>query len=186
MSGENVTDILVDAIVDTLKTALQEDVAKDDPAYFTLIQGGKLQHNPVSYVNSISVHIGDSEETSDDWVDEVAKPGDPHAEIWTMSEVAGTFNGLFWWRKGTILAECFFIKKDVQYDRDKARKVANEVRRRVEYAMGTNDSLFRGLSDGQERVLLMMPVKSRSREAGGPRQHIWHIKVWWQALTTRN
>ncbi len=185
MSGENITDILVDTIVDTLKIALQEDVAKEDPAYVTLIQGGKLQKNPVTDVNSASVHIGDPEETTDDWVDEVAKPGDPLAEVWTVSEIAGTFNGTFWWRKGTIQVECFLIKKSVQYNRDKARQVANEVRRRVEYAIGTNDSLFRGLSDGQERVLMMMPVKSRSREAGGPRQHIWHIKVWWQALTTR-
>jgi hypothetical protein len=185
MSGEHISDIIIDEIVAQLVTELQENVAKDDPSYVTLIQGGKTQKNPVIDVNSASVHIGDPEETTDDWIDEVARPGDPLAETWTVSEVGGTFNGTFWWRKGTVQIECFFIKKSVQYNRDKARQVANEIRRRVEHVLGTSFEAFNGLSDGTEQVQLMIPVKSRAREAGGPKQHIWHIKVWWQALTSR-
>jgi len=183
--GEHISDIIVDTMVAELEAVLKTAVDPEHPSYVSFVQGGKLQANPVTKGNSITVHIGDPEETSDDWVDEIALPSDPYVDVQTVAEIGGNWNGLFWWRRGVVLIECFFLMSDVRYDRPKSRQVANDIRRSVETVIGSTDSGFMGLSDGYERCLLVMPSKSRAREAGGPNQHIWHVKVWWQALTTR-
>jgi hypothetical protein len=183
---EQISDVIVDQIVAVLKAQLQGAVSKDDPAYVTEIQGGLLQANPVSRVNHATVHIGDPDDVGSEWIDEMAKPDDPFIEVGSSFEIGGGFSGGLWWRRGVVKVDCFFLKQDVQYDRDKSRQVANEIRRRVELALGESaGQSFLGLTDDYEQVIAFFPVKSASREAGGPKQHIWHIKVWWQALTSR-
>ena len=186
MADEHISDVIVNAIVDELKETMQLDTEKCDDAYGFLIKAGRLQDSPVQNKNNITVHVGDPDSSSSEWADELARPDEQYqyVQVPTVSEIGGGFSGIFWWRRGTVNGELFYIITD--YDRDKARQVANEVRRRIEDTLGTNLArAFVGLTDGYEQVIVFMPVKSQAMEAGGPRQHIWRIKVWWQALTSR-
>ncbi len=196
-TGDQISDVLVDAIVVALTEELQTNVDKADPAYIAHIQGGKLQADPIragaGWGNSIEVHIGDPDTLEDTWVDELAGPDDQYIKYapaggLPISEIGGGgFSGLFWWRRGVIDINSFFIGRD--YDRDKARQIHNLLRRRVEQVLGDGSGGgFLGLTDssGKEQVIFFMPVKSRVTESGGPpSQFIWRGKVWWQALVSR-
>lgn len=195
-TGDQISDVLVDAIVVALTEELQTNTDKADLAHVAHIQGGKLQSDPVrageTWGHSIEVHIGDPDTLEDTWVDELAGPDDQYIKFapqggLPIAEIGGGFSGLFWWRRGVIDINSFFIGKD--YDRDKARQVHNLLRRRVEQVLGDGSGGgFLGLSDssGKEQVIFFMPVKSRVSESGGPpAQFIWRGKVWWQALVSR-
>lgn len=186
MANEHISDVIVDAIVVKLRETMQLDTEKSDDAYGFLIRAGRLQESPVQNKNNITVHIGDPDSSSSEWADELARPDEQYqyVQVPTVVEIGGGFSGVFWWRRGTVKCELFYITED--YNRDKARQVANEVRRRVEDTLGTDLARsFIGLTDGYEQTIVFMPVKSEAMEAGGPRQHIWRAKVWWQALTSR-
>lgn len=196
-TGDQISDVLVDAIVDALTEELQTNIDKADPAYIAHIQGGKLQADPVragdTWGHSIEVHIGDPDTLEDTWVDELAGPDDQYIKFFQpgglpIGEIGGGgFSGLFWWRRGVVDIDSFFIIKD--YDRDKARQVHNLLRRRVEQTLGDgHGGSFLGLKDssGREQVIVFMPVKSKVTESGGPpSQFIWRGRVWWQALVSR-
>lgn len=197
-TGDQISDVLVDAIVVALTEALQTETDKADPAYVPHIQGGKLQADPVrageTWGHSIEVHIGDPDSLEDTWIDELAGPDDhyikfPHAGGLPIAEISGGsgFAGLFWWRRGTVDINSFFLAKG--YERDVARQVHGLLRRRVEQVLGdASGGKFLGLTDdsGREQVIFFMPVKSKVMESGGPpSQFIWRGKVWWQALVGR-
>lgn len=194
--GDQISDVLVDAIVEELTEALQTNIDKADPAYVPFIQGGKLQADPVvkgeSWGHSIEVHMGDPDTIEDKWCDELAGPEDPYVRMSNQAlpfaEIGGSgFSGIFWWRRGVVDINSFFVLKP-EYDRSKARQIHNLLRRRVEKVLGeSHGQKFLGLTDdeGDEHVILFMPVKSKGIESGGPNQFIWRGRVWWQALTER-
>jgi hypothetical protein len=143
----------------------------------------------------IEVHTGDPDTIEDTWADELAGPDDQYVKfaspggalpLWEIGDPTG-FSGMFWWRRGTISIDSYFLEKG--YDRDKSRQVHNALRRAVEEVLGDlQGSTFRGLTDssGKETVIAFMPVKSTGRESGGPpSSFIWRGKVWWQALVSR-
>lgn len=196
--GTQISDVLVDALVDALTSALQTNIDKADPAYVAHIQGGKLQADPVqkgeAWGNSIEVHLGDPDTIEDTWVDELAGPEDPYVRMskWQIpyAESGGAgFAGLFWWRRGVVDINSYFIVNAEDFDRDKSRQVHNLLRRRVEETLGENHgNAFIGLTNsaGNEHVVLFMPVKSKGVESGGPGSFIWRGRVWWQALVSRD
>lgn len=194
-----VSDVLVDAIVAALIEELQVNSDKADESYVAHIQGGKLQADPVQkgdkWGHSIEVHIGDPDTIEHTWADELAGPDDRYVKLHSgssgvlpIAEIGGGgFSGIFWWRRGVVDINSFFLKKG--YERDKARQVHNLVRRRVEQVLGDgHGGSFLGLTDddNREQVIVFMPVKSSAVESGGPpAQFIWRGRIWWQALVSR-
>lgn len=195
MTETQISDVLVDAIVEVLTEKLQTTIDKADSAYVPHIQGGKLQADPVvrgeAWGHSIEVHLGDPDSLADKWVDELAGPDDPYVKMMgglPFAEIGGGgFSGIFWWRRGVIDINTFLVQMP-ETSRDEARQVHNLLRRRVEQALGDgHGGAFLGLTDseGKEQVILFMPMKSRGTESGGPGQFIWRGRVWWQALVSR-
>jgi hypothetical protein len=194
--GNQISDVLVDAIVEALTSALQTNIDKADPAYVPHIQGGKLQSDPIvkgeSWGHSVEVHMGDPDSIEDTWADELAGPEDPYIRMSVsaipFAEIGGDgFAGEFWWRRGVVDINSYFIVT-ANYDRNEARQIHNLLRRRVEKVLGqSHGSAFIGLTDseGDESVIQFFPVKSVGRESGGPDQFIWRGRVWWQALVER-
>lgn len=181
-----ISDLVIEKIYAIMVEELQTPFAPADPTYADVVKMGLLQDNPLKNGISVTVHQGDPDEIDQDaWVDEVAKSGDPSVPFTPMFEIGGSVSGLHWWRRGTIKAECFFIKTGE--DRDTAREYTGIIRGRIERALAKRAGDFTGLVDEfGERVLLMVPMKSYAREQGGPKQHIWRVYVWWQALTYRS
>ena len=196
MTSNQVSDVIVDAIVDALKQELQINTDKTDPSYVAHIQGGKLQADPIqkgdSWGHSIEVHIGDPDTIEFTWVDELAGPDDEYIKFYSLNsgrlpimEVGGTnFSGMFWWRRGVVRINSFFILP--AYERDEARQVHNLLRRKVEQVLGGGSFVGLKDDDNREQVIFFMPVKSSAKESGGPsNQFIWRGRIWWQALVSR-
>jgi hypothetical protein len=178
------SDSLVEAIAAIVKAALEAGLFEDDPMWPTVVRPGLLQENPLSNKVSATVHLGDPDEVADSWVDETADRDDPYIPYTPMFEIGGTVGGMFWWRKGCVKCELFWIKD--QLDRDEARERANVIKGKIERALMTRSQDIIGLQDTYgETVIAFLPVKSAAREGGGPNQLIWRVKVWWQALTAR-
>jgi len=160
--GDQISDVLVDAIVEALKEELQTNTDKADPAYCAHVQGGKLQDDPIAagetWGHSLEVHIGDPTSLEDTWVDELASPEDPLVTMprtgLPVYEIGGSGPvGVFWWRRGTIDVNSYFIIKS--YKRDEARQIHNLLRYRVEKVLSQNHAnAFMGLvnSENDERV----------------------------------
>jgi hypothetical protein len=194
-AGDEITSVLIEAIVTNLTADLQTAVAETDPAYVGYIQAGKLQDDPIAkgstWGHTITVHGGDPDEIGSAWADEWVLPSDKiltAAPMIPTLEIGGTgFSGMLWWRRGVVSIDSFFVLQ--AYDRSTARRIALDVRRRVEQTLGKNQGrAYIGLKDnyGQEQVLQFFVMKSQAVESGGPKQHIWRNKVWWQALTSRD
>jgi len=178
------SDLLVEAIAAIVKTALEDGLYEDDPMWPEVVRPGLLQENPLSNRVSVTVHLGDPDEVSDSWVDETADQRDSYIPNTPMFEIGGDMSGIYWWRKGCVKCELFWIKD--QLDRDEARERANIIKGKIERALMTRSSSIIGLQDAYgETCVAFLPAKSAAREGGGPSQLIWRVKVWWQALTAR-
>jgi len=187
MADSAISDVIIDAIVSGLTSRLSTEIPEADVTRANKVQGGKLQENPVGYTISVTAHIGDPDELGDDWADEVALPDDPHIPHLAFMEVGGDYSGIHWWRKGVVKIEVFFVRNP-ELSRDESREKANIVRARAERLLGEgNGAIGVGLVDSfGEQTIVFYPTKSHAREAGGPRQFIWHIKIWWKALTAKD
>jgi hypothetical protein len=180
----HVTDLLVENIATILDTALKAGLGTDDAMYPNVVRPGLLQENPVANMVSITVHLGDPDESSLPWVDETADRNDPYIPFTPMFEIGGDTAGMYWWRRGVVKGDLYWLKNKL--DRDVAREYSNVIRGKIEKTLMTRSSSLLGLTDEQnERVIAFVPAKSSARESGGPSQHIWRVKVWWQALTAR-
>jgi hypothetical protein len=180
------TDMLAEKVYDVLVAALQTPYSDEDPTYAEVVKVGLLQDNPLKNGISVTIHLGDPDEVDQDsWIDEVAKDGDPQHPFAPFAEVGGNIIGLHWWRRGTVKAECFFIKSGE--NRDEAREYANIIKGRIERNLALSANDFVGIVDEfGEKCIQFFPAKSYAREQGGPNQHIWRVYVWWQALTFRS
>ncbi len=183
----HISDMLVESVTAALVASMQDPYDSDDPTYAQVLREGLLQENPLSNGISVTVHTGDPDEVDQDaWVDELAEPGDPHYPNTPMVEIGRPgVTALHYWRRGTIKAQCFFIK--TKENRDESRRIANVIQGRIERTLWSQSELFQGITDEfGETSLLLLGKKSYSREGGGPNQHIWRVYVWYQVLTFRS
>lgn len=177
-------DMLVEAIAEIVQTALEEGLDIDDPMWPTVVRPGLLQENPLANKVSVTVHLGDPDDTTDAWADEPASRNDPAIPYTPMFEIGGEIAGMYWWRRGCVKCELFFIKD--RLDRDQAREDASIIKGKIERVLMTRTQDILGLKDAyNEQCVAFLPVKSIAREGGGPNQLIWRVKVWWQALSAR-
>ena len=184
MAEAQLNDLLVGAISTLVEAALKEGLFQDDPMYPDIVRPGLLQENPLSNKVSVTVHMGDPDDISDSWTDETADRSDPYIPYTPMFEIGGDLSGIYWWRRGCVKCELFFIKD--RLTRDEARNNANIIKGKLERALMTRSSTIVGLNDSYGEVCVaFLPVKAAAREGGGPNQLIWRVKVWWQALTAR-
>lgn len=183
----HISDLLVEAVTAALVVDLQDAIDSDDPTYAYVVREGLLQENPLSNGISVTVHTGDPDEIDQDaWVDELALPGDPNYPNTPMFEIGRPeVAGIHYWRRGTVKAECFFIK--TKENRDESRRIANIIKGRIEASLWSQSADFQGIEDEfGETSMLLLQKKSYSREGGGPNQHIWRVYVWFQVLTHRS
>lgn len=178
--------MIAEKIYDVLVENLQTPYSTEDPTYAEVVKVGLLQDNPLKNGISVTIHLGDPDEVDQDaWIDEIARADDAYIKNAPFAEVGGGITGLHWWRRGTVKAECFFIKSGE--NRDEAREYANVIKGRIERALALQANDFVGIQDEfGETSIVFFPAKSYAREQGGPRQHIWRVYVWWQALTFRS
>lgn len=178
------SDMLVEAVSALVKTALEAGLDIDDPMWPTVVRPGRLQENPLANKVSVTIHTNDPDETADTWVDEPASQRDPYIPNTPMFEIGGDVAGMYWWRRGCVKCELFFIKD--RLTRDEAREAANIIKGKVERALMVRDASILTIQDDYgEQCVALVPVKSIAREGGGPSQLIWRVKVWWQALSAR-
>lgn len=165
-----------------LETALVHEVPETNPTRAVLVKVGKFQENPLDVNVSVSISPGDFEDP--DYIDgRIDNPKFDNLKVVNLpvGEVGG---GEFWWRRGSIRVQCFFVRQ--RYEEDVAMQYAYDFLGRLQ-SNARNTPLGLLVDDYGERAKPPVYVESHSFfESGGKSKFIWRGKLLWRVLTWRN
>jgi hypothetical protein len=164
-----------------LEVALVQNIPEDNPTRAVLVKVGKFQENPLDVNVSIAISPGDFEDPEyvDGRVDNPKFDGLKIANL-MVSEIGG---GEYWWRRGSIRVQCFFVRQ--RYDEDVAMRYAYDFLGRLQKKTA-EAPLGLLVDDYGERAKPPVYVESHSFfESGGKGKFIWRGKLLWRVLTWR-
>jgi hypothetical protein len=178
-----IVPMLLVRIRDYLTDALVEDVPDENPTKAILVKIGRMQENPVKKNVSIAISSGDYE--NPDYID--ARIDNPEFENdfplrnVPVGEIGG---GHYWWRRGTINMQCFFVRQ--RYPEELAMQYAYDFYGRLLQAVEGIPLTNLGKDDYGEGAVPPVIVEGASFfESGGGDKFIWRGKLKWRILTWR-
>ena len=164
-----------------IETLMVEDVPTDNPTRAILVKIGRFQDNPLQKNVSISISGGDFEDPS--YLDGRIDHEDLDAISIRYLPVGEIGGGIYWWRRGTVNYQTFFVRQ--RYDEERALRYAYDFQGRFIKAL---ESINVGdLKDDYLEQAYGFPfIESVSFfESGGNNQYIWRGKLYWRVLTFR-
>jgi hypothetical protein len=164
-----------------LDTALVAEVPEGNPTRAVLVKVGLFQENPKKINVSVSITPGDYEDP--DYIDgRIDNPAFDNLKVANLpvGEIGG---GEFWWRRGSIRVQCFFVTQ--RYEEDVAMQYAYDFLGRLQSAVG-DAPIGLLVDDYGERAKPPVYVESHSFfPSGGNNKFIWRGKLLWRVLTWR-
>lgn len=182
---DNIPSMIVPLILlhlrDYLSVELQDEVPETDPTRAVVVKVGKFQDNPVKNNVFVAISGGDYEDPDymDGRVDHENMDECGYVKNLPVGEIGG---GIYWWRRGTMRVETFFVKQ--RYEQEIAMRYAYEFYGRLlkkveECRLGITDSF------GEKTYGAPYIEGSSFFESGGKNQFIWRGKLKWRVLTWR-
>lgn len=186
LDNDNIPSMVVPMILyrikESLESSLVDEVPDENPTRAVLIKVGRFQDNPVDNNVSVAISGGDFEDPAyiDGRVDH-QDLNDITIKNIPVGEIGG---GEYWWRRGSINFQVFFIRQS--FVEDVALQYAYDFYGRLVKAVGRVD--LNGLRDDYGELVYNLPlVESVSFfESGGPpNKYIWRGKLLFRVLTWR-
>lgn len=164
-----------------LETVMQWEVPDESPNKAVVVKIGRFQENPLQKNVSVSISGGDYEDPA--YQDGRIDHSDFDQFTITNLPVGEIGGGIYWWRRGTINFQCFFVKQ--RFEEEVAMQYAYDFYGRLLNAVNTAD--LSGLVDDYGEMANGTPFIESSSffESGGAKQYIWRGKLKWRALTWR-
>jgi len=168
-------------IKEHLETAMVLEVPETSPTRAVLVKVGRFQENPLEKNVSIAISGGDFEDP--DYLD--ARVDNPDMEEFILrnipvGEIGG---GEFWWRRGTIRFQVYFVRQ--RYPEETAMQYAYEFYGRLLKQVKLAD-IDLPTDDFGEGAIPPIYVEGASFfESGGKDKFIWRGKLLWRVLTWR-
>lgn len=175
-----VVDMLLQRMVETLVADCQTPFGTEDVTRATIVKKGLLQTAKVENVVQLGVTGGDHEDPNlRDGIITLESMQNIGLEMMPR-EVGG---GQYWWRRGVVRIEAFWINK--RLNEDDSHKAAYSVLGRVEESIDKMSvtGLVDSFGEGVHYVFCFGNTFFES--GGGSNQYIFRGKVFWQALTER-
>jgi hypothetical protein len=185
LPNDNIPAMIVPMILNRLREELEQklqiDTPEDSPIHAALVKVGRLQENPLKVNVNVAISGGDSDDPEflDGRIDHDALNQIGIRNL-PVGEVGG---GIYWWRRGTIKFQCYFVRE--HYDEDRALQYAYEFYGLVQGCV--EDVNLTDLVDNfGERAYANPFVESCSFfESGGANKYIWRGKLSFRCLTWR-
>lgn len=163
----------------SLETSMTFEVPEEDPTRAILVKVGRFQENPLDKNVSVSISGGDFTDPDhidgridNDKLDDITIPYLP------VGEIGG---GIYWWRRGTIDFQTYFVRQN--YPEDRA----------LQYAYGFYGRLLKCVEtihvgdlvdDYGEKAYGSPYIEGASFfESGGKNKFIWRGKLLWRVLS---
>lgn len=177
----HIVPMILYTLRDTLQVNLTSEVADDNPTKAIVVKVGRFQENPLNKNVSIAISHGDFEDPSykDGRID--------HSELdqfqirgLPVGEIGG---GIYWWRRGTINVQVFFVRQ--RYEEDVALQYAYDFYGRLQSAV--EKVYFNKMTDDYGEKCTGYPYVESSTffESGGAKQYVFRGKLYWRVLTWR-
>jgi hypothetical protein len=168
-------------IKEHLEVAMQHEVPDTNPTKAILVKIGKFQDNPLDKNVSLSVSPGDYDDPS--YLDGRIDHEDLDAITIRNLPVGEIGGGLYWWRRGTINFQTYFVRQ--RLDEEIAMQYAYDFYGRLLHAV--EEVSLSGLVDDYGEIASGHPYIEGASffESGGLRQFIWRGKLRWRVLTWR-
>lgn len=166
---------------DTLETVMVHEVPSENPTRALLVKVGRFQENPARINVSLSISGGDFENPK--YLDGRVDHEDLNAISIRNLPVGEIGGGLYWWRRGTINFQCFFVRQG--YDEDRALQYAYDFHGRLIAAV--EETLLNDLVDDYGEGAYDRPLVEGTSffEGGGAKKYIWRGKLYFRVLTWR-
>lgn len=170
------------AVKDHLQTALVYNVPEGDPTRAVMVKIGRFQENPIRQNVSVAIAGGDYEDPA--YIDgRIDNPKFDNLQIKNLpvGEIGG---GEYWWRRGTIKYQCYFVLQ--RFDEELAMNYAYAFQGRILKALPQTNLTSLPQDDYGEGVYPPIYVESATLfESGGADKFIWRGKISWKVLTWR-
>ena len=178
----HVVNSIVDKMVEKLLLVMQTNIDEDEITYADIVKKGLVQENRAKKNVSIGVTPGDHDDPS--YIDGILTL-DKMPSIGVNYPVREFGGGQYWWRRGTVRIECFFIREKLE--EPDAFIAAYEVLGRLMDNIETVDLSTVGPDSFGERPLNPIYCYGNTffESGGAPKSFIFRGKVFWQCMTER-
>jgi len=176
-----VINMILDALVASVTTKMQTSIDPNDLTYADVVKKGLLQTDKVSKNVQIGFVGGDHNDPEvKDGISSLELMPEIGVDI-PSREIGG---GQSWWRKGTAIIECYFVRQKLT--EDEAFEAGYEVLGRLMSSI--EEVNLSGISDDFGEIALHHPYCYANNffESGGPpKTYIFRGRVFWMCLTER-
>lgn len=175
-----VVNLILDKLVTDLKATCQTPFPTTEPTRAKEVKKGLLQERKLENIVAIGVTGGNHEDPN--YLDGIVT-------LDTMKNIGFTvpprevFGGTYWYRRGVVKVECFWILK--LFNEDVAHEKAYEVLGRIEQTIA--DLNPTGIVDQYGEGLVKVFVTSNTffQSGGPPNNYVFRGNIFWSALTYR-
>lgn len=177
-----IVPMVLQRIAAHIETSMLLEVPESNPTRAITIKLGRLQENPLQKNVAVAVTGGDYEDPT--YLDgRIDRPEFNSLQVRNLpvGEIGG---GVYWWRRGTIRFQTFFVRQ--RFPEDRAMEYAYDFYGRLLNAMSEID--VTGLVDDYgEKVCPPLYIEAASffESGGGKDKFIWRGKLLWRVLTWR-
>lgn len=169
-------------IQETVQTELGDNVPDESPTKVVLCKVGRFQDNPIQKNVSVSISGGDfeNEKYLDAPIDHEETDQITMFSRLPVREIGG---GSYWWRRGSINFQAFFIRE--RFDEDVAIRHAYDFYGRLMQCIEQIN--VSGMIDeyGEKSYGYVIPESTSFFESGGAKQYIFRGKLYFRVLTWR-